>query len=194
MLTIDNNYSEFILDLNKNPYDEHTIEITSKGENGNKLPWGIELVNNKLVEAIKSGDKLIIKTDYKRLKSEVQIPLKNYAKERIIVKIKPNKEALIPKTYTFEIKNEKYKNGEIYFTLVSLANDYGQNWRCSYAGLPLSYKISNLEGKGTTEMNIKLITELMTEFKSKIIFTQEDSGKEVELILYNDKDGIKKAD
>jgi hypothetical protein len=194
MLTIDNNYSEFILDLNKNPYDEHTIEIISKGENGNKLPWGIELVNNKLVEAIKSGDKLIIKTDYKRLKSEVQIPLKNYAKERIIVKIKPNKEALIPKTYTFEIKNEKYKNGELYFTLVSLANNYGQNWRCSYAGLPLSYKISNLEGKGTTEMNIKLITELMTEFKSKIIFTQEDSGKEVELILYNDKDGIKKAD
>ena len=40
----------------------------------------------------------------------------------------------------------------------------------------------------------QMSVELMTEFKSKIIFTQEDSGKEVELILYNDKDGIKKAD
>ena len=185
---------EYVLDLNEEPKDEHELLVYSKGESGNALPWGIEFVDNKSVQVEKYGDKLFIKTDYKELKNEVSISLRNYAKERIIIKIKPNNEALIPKVYVFQTDDIKFENGEVSFNIISTVNDNGQPWRCSYLGNPLSYEFSQTEGEGSCEMHIKLLTELMTEFKSKIIFEQEKSGKEIEISLFNDKNGIKKAD
>jgi hypothetical protein len=194
MIKIDYFVREFILDLNEKTYNEHTLTIDSKGEKGNPLPWGIEFVDNKSVEVEKSGDKLIIRLDYKGLKEKVNISLRNYAKERMLIQIIPNTEALIPKEYVFEIKNQVYKNNELDVDLISTVNDNPQPWRCSYFGNPLSYEFSQTEGEGSCRVHIKLTSELFTEFKSKIIFEQENSGKEVELSLFNDKDGIKKAD
>ena len=194
MININNFQKEFTLDLNEIPYDEHELHIISRGDKGNYLPWGIEFVDNKFVQAEKYGDKLLIKTDYKELKNEVTISLRNYAKERIVVRIKPNTEALIPKVYNFEMTDMVFENGEVSFSIISTVNDDDQPWRCSYLGYPLSYEFSQTEGEGSCEMHIKLLTELMTEFKSKIIFEQDKSGKEIEISLFNDKDGIKKAD
>ena len=194
MIRIDIFAIEYVLDLNKEPKNEHELIVYSKGESGNTLPWGIEFVDNKLVQAEKYGDKLLIKTDYKELKNEVTVSLRNYAKERIVVRIKPNTEALIPKVYNFEMTDMVFENGEVSFNIISTANDDGQPWRCSYLGYPLSYEFSQTEGEGSCKMHIKLLTELMTEFKSKIIFEQDKSGKEIEISLFNDKDGIKKAD
>ena len=103
-------------------------------------------------------------------------------------------EALIPKVYSFEISDMKFENGEVSFGIISTVNDKGQPWMCTYLGYPLSYEFSQTEGKGSCRMHIKLLTELITEFKSKIIFEQEKSEKEIEMSLFNDKDGIKKAD
>ena len=185
---------EYVLDLNKEPKDEHELIVYSKGDDGNILPWGIEFVDDKSVQVEKYSDRLIIKTDYTELKNEVTISLRNYAKERLVVKIKPNMEALIPEVYSFEISDMKFENGEVSFGIISTVNDKGQPWRCTYLGYPLSYEFSQTEGKGSCRMHIKLLTELITEFKSKIIFEQEKSEKEIEMSLFNDKDGIKKAD
>ena len=194
MIKIGDSGKEFILDLNEIPYDEHELHIDSKASNGRNLPWGIEFVNNSDVLVEKNGDSLSIKLDHNDIDKKTIISLKNYAKERVVIEILPNNEALIPKVYDFKITNKSIVNNELVINLVSTANDKPQPWRCAYAGNPLSYKLSKSEGDGSCEITIKLLTELLTEFKSKLIFKQEKSEKEIELILYNDKDGIKKAD
>ena len=194
MININNFQKEFTLDLNKIPYDEHEIRINSRGDKGNYLPWGIEFVNNSDISVEKNGDNLSIKLDHNVIDKKSVISLKNYSKERAVIEIIPNNEALIPKVYVFEIADKKLENGELVIKLISTSNDKDQPWKCIYAGNPLSYDLSKSEGNGSCEISIKLLTELLTEFKSKLIFRQEKSEKEVELILYNDKYGIKKAD
>jgi hypothetical protein len=188
MLKLNNFDREFILDLNKKPNDEHTFTITSKGEANNPLPWGIEYVSDNSVIVNKNGDTLSVQLDHKKLVSEITISLKNYKKERLILKIKPTLEALEDKTYKFGISDRNIDNGVLKVVVESTVNNRKQPWKMTYSGDPLTYDFIINDN----ELEIILLTELISEFKTKIVLFQEDSENEIELNLLNDKGGIKK--
>ena len=194
MIQINSTIGDFVLDLNKYPYDIHELNIISKGKNDIPIPWAVEVVNSRNISAEKLGNKLFIKLSHKDLDKKAAIAIKNYEKERAVIEIIPNSYALVPKDYLFEITDKSLDNGILTINLLSTVNGDDQPWRCSYLGYPLSYELSKSEGDGSSIIKIRLLTELLTEFKSKLIFEQEKSGNAIELILYNDKDGIKKAD
>jgi hypothetical protein len=194
MISVNETENKFVLDLNNTPYNEHNIKVDSFDNNGNKLPWGVEFIDNNEVYVEKNGDNLFIKFDHTELNKKTIISLRNYNKERITIEVIPNKKALETKIYNFEITDKRITDGILNIKILSTVNNDNQPWICSYYGGPLSYNLTKHSGEGSCEISIRLLTELSSEFKSKIIFEQEKSGKEIVLILYNNKNGIEKAD
>lgn len=199
MLLIGNNQEQFILDLNEHPYDEHTITIASQGRTGNHLPWGVEMVSCGLVSAEPAGsDALNIHVDIENLDEECFILLKNYNKERIKIMVKPNNLLTIKpeSSYNFRISKKRINGRKVNIKILSKEDDNEVGWKCTYDGKPLHYSITPMESNKSDNVTIEVLDELFTEMPAVIEFTQEKSGKVIELKLKqtNNNTEIIKAD
>ena len=188
---------EFTLDLNKYPYDEHTINIESKGEGDANIPWGVEMVSCDLVTA-KPGaaSTLNVNVDIDELSDECFILLRNYTKERMKITVIPNTELSAPKTYKFRITKKSTDGRKTRVRILSKENGKEIGWSCTYNGQPYEYSISPMKGDKSGYVDIVLTDELLTTVTSLIEFTQEKSGEVIQLKLRqsNDSTEIIKAD
>ncbi len=197
MISIDNKDKEFILDLNDNPYDEHTITITSKGKNGNRLPWGIEMVSSPFILAEQgSNDTLNVYVDIENMKKDAFILLTNYSKERMKITLKPNIYLTSPKAYKFRISKKSTEGRKTRIRILSKENDNEIGWRCTYDGKPLNYSIVPMESDKSGYVDIEILDEVFTNTSSVIEFTQNKSNEVIKLLLSqgNDDTEIIKAD
>ena len=197
MIKIGDFEKEFTLDLNKYPYDEHTINIESKGEGDANIPWGVEMVSCDLVTA-KPGaaSTLNVNVDIDELSDECFILLRNYTKERMKITVIPNTELSAPKTYKFRITKKSTDGRKTRVRILSKENGKEIGWSCTYNGQPYEYSISPMKGDKSGYVDIVLTDELLTTVTSLIEFTQEKSGEVIQLKLRqsNDSTEIIKAD
>lgn len=193
MIIVNGYEKEYTLDLNIYPYNSHSLKVSSYNDKG-KSPWDIYFVSNKFADVKKNGNELLIDIDFKMLKTNVTIVLRNYNKELFKIFITPNDEATMEKNYEFYADNKNVSDGILSFEIVSKRNGKDFPWKCTYSGMPLSYDINKHEHVGSTVVTVKLLSRMYSDFKSKLIFTQEESENEIELILLNTKEGIKKVD
>lgn len=197
MIKINGFEKEFILDLNEHPYDEHIINIESKGESETNIPWGVEMVSCNLVTA-KPGaaNTLNVNADIDELSDECFILLRNYAKERMKITVIPNTELSSPKTYKFRISKKSTDGRKTRIRILSKENGKEIGWKCTYDGQPYNYSISPKKADKSGYVDIVLTDELLTTVTSLIEFTQEKSGEVIQLKLKqsNDNTEIIKAD
>ena len=197
MLKINDFEKEFVLDLNEHPYDEHIINIDSKGEGDTNIPWGVEMVSCDLVTA-KPGaaSTLNVNVDIDELSDECFVLLRNYAKERMKITVIPNTELSAPKTYKFRITKKSTDGRKTRVRILSKENGKEIGWSCTYNGQPYEYSISPMKGDKSGYVDIVLTDELLTTVTSLIEFTQEKSGEVIQLKLRqsNDSTEIIKAD
>jgi hypothetical protein len=197
MIRINGFEKEFTLDLNKHPYDEHTINIESKGEGNTNIPWGVEMVSCDLVTAKPgAGNTLNVNVDIDELSDECFILLRNYTKERMKITVIPNTELSAPKTYKFRITKKSTDGRKTRIRILSKENGKEIGWSCTYNGQPYEYSISPMKGDKSGYVDIVLTDELLTTVTSLIEFTQEKSGEVIQLKLRqsNDSTEIIKAD
>lgn len=197
MIKIDKSEKQFILDLNKLPYDEHTITIDSKGDKGNRLPWGIEMVSSQYVSAEQgANDSLNIYVDIENMKDESFILLRNFKKEMMKIVIKPNTLLTSPKTYKFRISKKTTEGRKTKIRILSKEDNNEIGWECTYDGKPLNYSIEPMRSDKSGYVDIEVLDELFTDVPSVIEFTQERSGEVIKLVLNqkNEDTEILKAD
>ena len=193
MIEINGFEKEYILDLNEHPYNSNKLLINSY-EEGHKVPWSVYVNTSKLVSASKSGDELLIDTDIYTFNSNATIVLKNNRQELFKILVIPNNEATMEKKYEFYTKDINLSDGILTFEIISTRNDEDYPWKCTYSGMPLSYSIIKPEYSGSTTMRVELLSMMYSDFTTKLVFTQNDSDKKIELTLLNGKEGIKKVD
>lgn len=190
MITVNEFEKEYVLDLNKVPYDEHTIKVHSKKSFGDRIPWGVEIVSSPLVSAeIGAGDTLNISVDIENMKEESFILLKNYAKERIKIILKPNIKLTSSKTYKFRISKKTADGRKTRIRILSKENNSEIGWKCTYDGRPLNYTIKPMESGKSGYVDIELMDELfINNFHSVIEFTQDKSNEVIKLELNQEND------
>lgn len=189
MLKINGFEKEFVLDLNEHPYDEHIINIDSKGEGDTNIPWGVEMVSCDLVTAKPSaGNNLAINVDIDELSSECFVLLRNYAKERIKINIIPNTELSTPKMYKFKITKKSTDGRKTRVRILSKENGKEIGWKCTYDGQPYDYSINPMKGDKSGYVDIVLLDKLLITVNSFIEFTQETSGEVIKLRLRQSND------
>lgn len=197
MFKINGFEKEFTLDLNEHSYDEHIINIESKGESEINIPWGVEMVSCDLVTAKPgAGNTLNVNVDIDELSDECFVLLRNYAKERMKITVIPNTELSAPKTYKFRITKKSTDGRKTRVRILSKENGKEIGWTCTYNGQPYDYSISPMRGDKSGYVDIVLTDELLTTVTSLIEFTQENSGEVIQLKLRqsNDSTEIIKAD
>jgi hypothetical protein len=197
MIKINKSEKQFILDLNKLPYDEHTIKIDSKGDKGNRLPWGVEMVSSQYVSAERgANDSLNIYVDIENMKDDAFILLRNFKKEMMKIVIKPNTLLTSPKTYKFRISKKTTDGRKTRIRILSKEDNNEIGWECTYDGKPLNYSIEPMKSDKSGYVDIEVLDELFTDVPSVIEFTQERSGEVIKLVLNqkNEDTEILKAD
>ena len=197
MIKINGFEKEFTLDLNEYPYDEHIINIDSKGEGETNIPWGVEMVSCDLVTAKPgAGNTLNVNVDIDEVVNECFILLRNYAKERMKITIIPNTELSAPKTYKFRISKKSTDGRKARVRILSKENGKEIGWSCTYNGKPYDYSIKPMKGNKSGYVDIVLLDEVLTTITSLIEFTQDNSGEVIKLVLKqsNDDTEIIKAD
>lgn len=197
MIKINKSEKQFILDLNKLPYDEHTITINSNGERGNRLPWGVEMVSSQYVSAEQgANDSLNIYVDIENMKDDAFILLRNFKKEMMKIVIKPNTLLTSPKTYKFRISKKTTEGRKTRIRILSKEDNNEIGWECTYDGKPLNYSIEPMKSDKSGYVDIEVLDELFTDVPSVIEFTQERSGEVIKLVLNqkNEDTEILKAD
>jgi len=186
---INTNVNENILDLNENPYDEHEIKIDSRGRNGKRIPWGVEMVSSKLINVEQgAGDTLKVTLDVENLKEDGFILLRNYNKERLKIIVKHNVLLTMDRTYKFRISKKSTDGRKTRIRILSKADNDEIGWKCTYDGKPLNYSITPMESDKSGYVDIEVMDELFTNVPSVIEFTQDRSGEVISLKLNQTND------
>ena len=184
MIKINGFENEFILDLNEQPYDEHIINIESNEENNTNIQWGVEMVSCDLVTVKPNANNtLSINVEIEELSDECFVLLRNHAKERAKITIKPNTALSAPKEYKFKISKKTTDGYNTRIRILSKEKSEEIGWKCTYNGQPYNYSIIPSKGDKSGYVDIILLDELLADVKSLIEFTQESSGKVIQLRL-----------
>lgn len=210
MISINKTKGNYVLDLNEEPYSEHEMTISSKGEKNKNVPWAVDMVSNPDVITVTSvgNNTLKVEGDISNILSEEYIILKNMRNDTARISIMPNAYYTSPKDYVFKVEGQPtITDGSLKINIVSTEGVNGTttnaSWGCTYDGKPMVYTITPSSGeKGkegeqqtTQEVNIKFdeTIEVVGEFNTLIEFTQNLSGKIINLTLTNTPDGISKC-
>ena len=197
MFSIDNYKDSYELSLDDKPYNEHNLIIKSERNDGKQLPWGVDMVSDRNVIVKPYGvNGLKIILDFEKLDKECFIILRNYAKEKIRIIIKPNWYVLHPREYKFKITRTSIEGKKMKIKILSKEGENELGWECTYDGKPLNYSIEPFENNKSSYVYINLKDELFTNVTSMIEFTQNKSEKKIKLNLEQNNDEIKilKAD
>jgi hypothetical protein len=156
------------------------------------------MVSSELVSASMGADvSLIVTVDVENMKDESFILLRNYAKERMKIILKPNITITSPKTYKFRITKKTTDGRKTRIRILSKEDDNEIGWKCTYDGKPLNYSIKPRESDKSGYVDIELLDELFIDNIPTILeFTQNKSCEVIELRLNqtNDDTEIIKAD
>ena len=187
MLKINGTENEYVLDLNKSEETHYELDIISQDSEEKPLPWGIEMSNGLNVYKI-SKSKIALDFDLEALKSSSLIVLRNYAKERVRIKIKPNLTHSTSKAYTFS--GRVTKKSELGFTISvkSEVNGSPCPWKVTYDGFPLDFGFSAKEHEKGEKMSVELTSALHSEASAVIVLEQEKSKRRIKIEVYYDFD------
>jgi hypothetical protein len=192
MLQVEKKRGEYILDLNKEECMEHRFAVTSVDEVGNDLSWGVEFVTSPDITAHTEGkNELVVEVPLDSIEKDEYIILINYNKERAKVVVKPNLEAIRPKSYRFKITSKKIEGRNVRIKILSKEGNNEVPWVCTYQGQPLPYKITPLSADKGVHVDIQLKGEILGEFPALIKFKQVDSKNEITLKLSQSNDSVK---
>ena len=197
MFSIDNYKDSYEISLDDNPYNEHNLIIKSEKNDGKLLPWGVDMISSSGVIAKPCGvNGLKIILDFEKLDKECFIILRNYAKEKMRITIKPNWYVFHPREYKFKITRTSIEGKKMKIKILSKEGENELGWECTYDGKPLNYSIEPFENNKSSYVYINLKDELFTNVTSMIEFTQNKSEKKIKLNLEQNNDEIKilKAD
>lgn len=189
MLNISGKTSDFTLDLNESRNDIYTLLVTSNGNDGNFLPFGIAVNSdpNHIFTKVAKGNELTLEFDLENIKSDQYIWLKNTHKEFYRITIKPNIEASREKSYTFKLGKVTTDGKKIMINVVSKETKYSLPWEITYNGVPYEYDINKLKTKFSAELK----TVIPSSATSTFILAQDESGKELSFNLFHkDNDSV----
>lgn len=183
MISISGFEKTYVIDLNESTDEVYTLSVDSN------VPWNISYVSNlDLIHAkLFSRKGLKINVDIRRLKEDGLIILKNLKKETISILLKPNIEESRERVYTFKLGKHSISGKTISFNVISKENGKTEPWSIIRDGLPINYNIN----KTKTKLSLTLSMILATEFISRILLRQDNSGKEIEIKLkHTDSDSV----
>ena len=184
MIKVNGIKKEFVLDLNDFPYNEHTLSVLSEDEKGNAIPWDIELVSNKIVNAERGmNNTLKITTNIEEMKCDSIVVIRNTAKEIFKITLKYNVVLTREKTYKFKITKKSTEGRKTRIRILSKENNVDTEWECTYDGKPLSYVIKPMSSNKSGYVDIWMKDELYSRINTLIEFTQIKSGNVIKLKL-----------
>ena len=189
MITIENLVNEYELDLNKSNQKEYILTINSRDDNNN-IPWAVTFVsNNSIKYNEESVDKLHLTFDLASIKNGEYIIIENYKKEKARILIKPNLKESAEKKFTFRIyQYEILDDNKIKLMVKSEVNSEYLNWKCSYNGSPLSYKIDTERNYITIELKSTIFSDVV----GYIELAQDKSNKNINIqLLHHKNDKLK---
>lgn len=183
MISVNGTENEYVLDLNNSDETHYELEILSQSNEKSSLPWGIETSNGLDVYKI-SKSKIALDFDLEALKSSTLIVLRNYAKERVRIKIKPNLRHSADKTYNFSGRVTKKTDLGFIISVKSEMNELQIPWKVSYDGFPLSFDFSSKSHDKGEKMSVELVSELHSEAFAVIVLEQEGSNKKLKVNVW----------
>lgn len=186
MLKIEKTSSEYILDLDKSNDKDYYLTIDSRDDKGNVIPWGVYFSSNDTIEYHEEGiNKLHLTFDLSLIKNSEYIILENYRKEKAKIIIRPNIKESEEKKYEFRIyQYDILDDNKIKFMVKSKANSDFVDWKCSYDGKPLSYKIDVQKQYLIVEFNSIISNDVV----GHIELEQDKSNKNINIQLLHHKD------
>lgn len=191
-----------IKDLNNNTIElqglkdySNKFEILSFNENGKRMPFFTELVtSNDISVELFNICFINVTINVKNIIKDEYIVFKNINGEKLILTIKPNNYFVEEREYKFKItKSEFTKDGKLKLKIYSKVNGEDIGWKCIYKGKPIDYNISPIESYESTYVTVELLSEMLTDYVSTLIFEQKESGKKIEYKINNTTEGMKKA-
>lgn len=192
MLSI-KNFINNIIDLNGvDEYDNDFVVDSVNDNNGKEIPFNIDVVTNKnIYVTIHAVNSIRIYIDVEFITAEEYIVLRNINGEKLVITVKPNEYMLAEKEYKFKItKAEIQENGDLKLRILSKMNKTELGWRCIYNGKPLNYKITPMESNKSSYVNVKLLSIMLSDYISKLVFEQDESGEKTSIKILNTTEGM----
>jgi hypothetical protein len=172
--------------LEKEASSYYSFKVVSQKPNGKPMPFVINFVSSKHINAEIKGDILSIDINSSRILQEETVTLINTLGERCKIMVIPNEYFTMEKTYTFKITSKKLlEDGSLKLKIFSKVNDMEIGWECTYDGRPMEYEITPFESEVGEHVIIKPKAEILNEFESLIEFTQKESNKVIKISLTN---------
>jgi len=172
------------------------FSVDSYNANGKRQPFFVERVSSKDISvSIFAVNSINISINVKNIVNDEFIVLKNIINERLVINIKPNNYYSDDRVYKFKIsKQEERENGEIRIRLLSKVNKDEIGWKCTYDGRPMSYTITPMESNKSGYVTIRSNMNMVANFTSLLIFTQDESNEEIRFKILNTPEGMKLID
>lgn len=186
MLSVENKVGEYILDLNNTTENRSTLRVFSS-DNGRPVRWSVYRVSDPNVTVGADGpNRLYVEVDLMTLKNDFFIILRNMKNEYVRVVVKHNIEMSREKKYIFKVgKVFVNDGGVIVVNVLSKENGKFEPWHVSYKGEPLEYEFKERKSK----VSILPKTTTNSDFVNAIVLTQDNSGKELRVLLKHKSDG-----
>jgi hypothetical protein len=188
------NLGDNIIDLNGLDNFEGVYEVESLNlDNGKRIPFIVDLVTspNISVNTLNVSSIRVVIEDASLIGEESYIVLKNLNKEKIVMTIKPDTTKPTDVEYKFKItKSELVKDDVVRIKILSKANGEEASWRCSYQGQPILYYIAPLQSDKSGYVYIKLMSQMVSDYVSTLIFEQLGSLNTVEFKINNTPKGL----
>lgn len=182
-MTIDGIQDEYIVDLNESADGIVSLKINTM------MPCTIAHVSDyEVISArIISSNNLHINVDMPNLKNDGIILVRNLKGEKIVIRLKPNLEAIRERNYIFKLGKYSVDGKSATFNVISKENGINEPWSIVYGGEPIHYEVN----KTKTRVAFTIDMELANEFISTIILGQDNSGKEITIRLkHNNSESV----
>ena len=170
------------------PSDELILDVISRYDDMTESSWYIDTIGSD--EDVMSltkmyNDKLKININFDEFKSSSFFMLGNVNGDILRINVEPNVMRSAVKRYSFRARkpNISFDNGKkeiVIDKITSSVNGEKLNWTVSSDGCPLKYDISTEPNKCV----IRLLSDVVGEFTSNIILTQEKSSKRLVIAIY----------
>ena len=177
------------------PNDELILDVISRYDDMTESSWYIDTIGSD--EDVMSltkmyNNKLKININFDEFKSSSFFMLGNVNGDILRINVEPNMKRSAVKRYSFRARkpNISFDNDKkeiVIDKITSSVNGEKLKWTVSGDGFPLKYEINTEPNKCV----IRLLSDVVGEFTSNIILTQEKSSKRLVIAIYYvlDEDG-----
>ena len=184
------------INLNDYTTSSLTLDVISCDDELDDSPWYVSAASAVGEDAVSFkkiyGNKLKININFDEFKSSSFFMLGNVNGDILRINVEPNTKSSAIKRYSFRVRkpNISFDNAKkeiVIDKITSSVNGEKLKWTVSGDGFPLKYEISTEPNKCV----IRLLSDVVGEFTSNIILTQEKSSKRLVIAIYYvlDEDG-----